>query len=118
MKGETIEEGGAVAWWLRSRTPDPEIGGSSPTQVRPCCVLEQDIYTLQKHYTPNVYLVPAEFGVRSLPCLKDIPKRTKMHLNEVGLTNTEICNCPIQLRQPPISWKISSFFFQLFVTRE
>ena len=23
--------GGAVAWWLTSRTSDPEVGGSSPT---------------------------------------------------------------------------------------
>ena len=53
--------------------------------------------------------MPAEFGVHFLPCMKNVPKQTKMHLNEVGLTNTEICKRPIQLRQPPISWKISSF---------
>ena len=49
--------------------------------------------------------MPAEFGVHFLPCMKNVPKRTIMHLNEVGLTNTEICKSPIQLRQPPISWK-------------
>ena len=32
--------GMAVAWWLMPRTPDPEVGGSSPTRVKPCCVLE------------------------------------------------------------------------------
>ena len=30
--------GGAVAWWLMPRTPDPEVGGSSPTRVKTCCV--------------------------------------------------------------------------------
>ena len=33
--------GSAVAWWLMPRTPDPEVGGSSPTRVKPCCVLGQ-----------------------------------------------------------------------------
>ena len=27
------------------QTPDPEVGGSSPTRVKPCCVLEQDTIT-------------------------------------------------------------------------
>ena len=63
----------------------------------------------KRSYTPNEYLVPAEFGVHFLPGKKNVPKRTKMHLSEVGLTYTEICKSPIQLRQPPISWKISSF---------
>ena len=52
--------------------------------------------------------MPAEFGVHFLPCMKNVPKRMKMPLNEVGLTNTDICKSPIKLRQPPISWKISS----------
>ena len=37
--------GSLVAWWLMPRTPDPEVGGLSPTQVKPCCVLEQGIFT-------------------------------------------------------------------------
>ena len=37
--------GSAVAWWLMPRTPDPEVGGSSPTRVKPCCVLEQGTFT-------------------------------------------------------------------------
>ena len=41
-------QGSAVAWWLMPRTPDPEVGGSSPTRVKPCCVLEQGTYTPQK----------------------------------------------------------------------
>ena len=40
--------GGAVAWWLMPRTPDPEVGGSSPTRVKPCCVLEQGTLAPQK----------------------------------------------------------------------
>ena len=37
-----------MAWWLMPRTPDPEVGGSSPTRVKPCCVLEQGTFTPQK----------------------------------------------------------------------
>ena len=37
-----------MAWWLMPRTPDPEVGGSSPTWVKPCCVLEQGTFTPQK----------------------------------------------------------------------
>ena len=33
---------------LLPRTPDPEVGGSSPTLVKPCCVLEQGTFTPQK----------------------------------------------------------------------
>ena len=34
------------------RTPDPDVGGSSPTRVKPCCVLEQgDV----KNQSTNVY---------------------------------------------------------------
>ena len=32
--------GSAVAWWFMPRTLDPEVGGSSPTRVKPCCVHE------------------------------------------------------------------------------
>ena len=63
------------------------------------------------------YIVPAEFGVQFLPRMKNVPKRTEMHLNDISLTNNEICQSQIQLKQPPISWKICCFF-QVFVTRE
>ena len=43
------------------------------------------------HYTPNGYIVPAAFGVHFLPRMKNIPKQTKLHLNEIGLTNIEFC---------------------------
>ena len=42
--------GSAMAWWLMPRTPDPEVGGSSPTRVKPCCVLEQGTFTPQKYW--------------------------------------------------------------------
>ena len=42
--------GCVVAWWLMPRTPDPEVGGSSSTRVKPCCVLEQGIFTPQKYW--------------------------------------------------------------------
>ena len=32
------------------RTPDPEVGGSSPTRVKPCCVLEQGKFTPRKYW--------------------------------------------------------------------
>ena len=35
-------------WWLMPRTQDPEVGGLSPTRVKPCCVLEQGTFTPQK----------------------------------------------------------------------
>ena len=38
---------------LMPRTPDPEVGGSSPTRVKPCCVLEQGTFTPQ-----NVLVIP------------------------------------------------------------
>ena len=65
------------------------------------------------HYTPNGYIVPAKFDVHFHPHEK-IPKRTKLHLNEIGLTNTEFCKSQSQLRQPPISWKIR--YFSTFCT--
>ena len=54
-------------------------------------------------YTPNGYIVPAELCVHFLHCMKNVPKRTKMYLDESGLTNTELCKSQIQLRQLPIS---------------
>ena len=47
----TASFGGAVAWWLTPRTPDPEVGVRAPLGS-PCCVLEQDIFTPQK-YSPG-----------------------------------------------------------------
>ena len=61
-------------------------------------------------YTPNGYIVPVEFGVHFLPCVKNVPKRTELQLNEIGLTNNEFCKRQIRLRQPPIFWKNCRFF--------
>ena len=46
--GSGGQQGSAVAWWLMPRTPNPEVGGSSPTRVKPCCVIELGTFTPQK----------------------------------------------------------------------
>ena len=51
--------GRAVALWLMPRTPDPEVGGSSPTRVKPCCVLEQGTFT-----PPKVLVIPRKRWLR------------------------------------------------------
>ena len=48
MSADQTHRGSAVAWWLISRTPDPEVRGSSPTRDKQCCVLEQDTFIPQK----------------------------------------------------------------------
>ena len=40
--------GSVLAWWLMPQTPDPEVGGTSPTRVKPCCVPEQGTFTPKK----------------------------------------------------------------------
>ena len=67
------------------------------------------LLTYDMNYTPNRYIVPAEFGVHFRPRLKNVQKRAKLHLNEIGLTNNEFCKIKLRLRQPPISWKICYF---------
>ena len=47
---QMYNRGSAVALWLMPWTPDPEVGGSSPTRVKPCCVLEQGTFTPQKYW--------------------------------------------------------------------
>ena len=59
-------------------------------------------------------IVPAKFGVYFFPCMINVPKQTKLHLNEIVLFNIEFCKSQIQLRQPPISWKI---YFSTFCNR-
>ena len=49
------------------------------------------VYYNKLSYTPNGYIVPAEFCVNFLPRMKNIPKQTKLHLNEIGLTKIEFC---------------------------
>ena len=50
-----------------------------------------DVNFWEYYYTPNGYIVPAEFGFHFLPRMKNIPKQTKLHLKEIGLTNIEFC---------------------------
>ena len=45
-----MQSGNVVAWWLIPLTPDPEVGGSSPTRVKPCSVLDQGIFTPPKYW--------------------------------------------------------------------
>ena len=47
------------SWWLMPRTLDPEVGGSSPTRVKPCCVLEQGTFT-----PPKVLVIPRKRWLR------------------------------------------------------
>ena len=53
------------------------------------CQLPYLFYCMYNFYTPNGYIVPAEFGVHFLSRMKNVPKGTQLHLNEIGLTNNE-----------------------------
>ena len=55
----TIYSGSAVDWCLMARTPDPEVGGSSPTRVKPCSVLEQGTFT-----PPKILVIPRKRWLR------------------------------------------------------
>ena len=46
---------GAVAWWLTPRTPDREVGGSSPTRVAVFCPWATHIYPPPP---PKVLVIP------------------------------------------------------------
>ena len=48
-KHTLVFDSSSLAWWLRPRTPDLEVPGSSPTRVKPCCVLEQGTFTPPKY---------------------------------------------------------------------
>ena len=50
LKHSIDSQGSAGAWWIMPRTPDPEVGGSSPIRVRPFCVLEQGTFTPQQYW--------------------------------------------------------------------
>ena len=52
------------------RTPDPEVGGSSPTRVKPGCVLEQGTFTPQK-----VLVIPRRRWLRPNMTEKCLPGR-------------------------------------------
>ena len=48
----------AMAWWLTPRTPDPEVGGSSPTRVAVLCPTARYIYP------QNVLVIPRKRWLR------------------------------------------------------
>ena len=58
LRNYCADRGSALAWWLMPQTPDPEVGGLSPTRVKPCCVLEQGTFTPQK-----VLVIPMQEAV-------------------------------------------------------
>ena len=51
----------------------------------------------------------ANFIVNFTPHMQDVSKRTKMHLNELGLNRTEFGKRQPHRRQPPIFWGICYF---------
>ena len=49
-----------MAWWLMPRTPNPEVGGSSPTRFKPWCVLEQGILLLKSTGNTQGEVAPSQ----------------------------------------------------------
>ena len=70
-------QGSVVALLLMPRTPDPEVGDSSPTRIKLCCVLEQGTFTPQK-----VLVIPRKRWLR--PNMTDIKNQS---------TNQPILSC-------------------------
>ena len=79
-----LMKGSGVAWWLMPRTLDPEVGGSSPTRVKPCCVLEQGTYTPQK-----VLVIPRKRWLR--PNMTEKLFTWTLRINQP--TNQQLMNC-------------------------
>ena len=72
-------------WWLMPRTQDPEVRGSSPTQVKPCCVLKQGTFTPQK-----VLVIPRKWWLR--------PNRTeKLFTGMLRINQSSISCCEVLL---------------------
>ena len=64
-----------MTWWLMPRTLDPEVGGSSPTRVKPCCVLEQGTFTPQK-----VLVIPRKRWLRpNMIVYRDVMNQSTNH---------------------------------------
>ena len=53
-----------MAWWLMPRTPDSEVGGSSPTRVKPCCVLEQGAFTPKSTGNTQEAVAPSQHDLK------------------------------------------------------
>ena len=47
-------------------------------------------FSSRSNYTPNGYIVPMEFRILFFPRISSFSRRTKMHLNEILLTGTEL----------------------------
>ena len=81
--------GSAVAWWLMPRTPDPEVVGSSPTRVKPCCVLEQGTFT-----PPKVLVIPRKRWLR--PNMTEKLFTGTLRINQpTNQPNNHCCICTI-----------------------
>ena len=50
MKTKTVGRTKINSFQVMPRTPDPEVGGSSPTRVKTCCVLEKGSFTPHKYW--------------------------------------------------------------------
>ena len=84
-----VVQGSAVAWWLMPRTPDPEVGGSSPTRVKPCCVLGQGTFTPQK-----VLVIPRKRWLRpnmTENCLPGRLESINQPTNQGGTSDMVLC---------------------------
>ena len=57
--------------------------------------------------------MPGKFGVHFLPLTKNVSKRKKMHLNEIGLNNTEFCKSKLKSIETASNLLENSLFFDL-----
>ena len=72
-----------MAWWLMPRIPDPEVGGSSPNRVKPCCVLEQGTFTPPKS-TGNTQeaVAPSQMTEKLFTVKNQSTNREHLHTHE------------------------------------
>ena len=66
--------GGAVARWLTPQTPDPEVGGSSPTEIVVLCPWARHIYP---QYTGNTQEAVAPSQYDRIIVYRDVKHQTK-----------------------------------------
>ena len=88
-----------MAWWLMPWTPDPEVGGSSPTRVKPCCALEQGTFTPQKS-TGNTQEVMALSQHDRKIVNRDVKNqstlKTTKHVKRLSILHVNLFICLIQ----------------------
>ena len=89
------------------RTPDPEVGGSSRTRVKPCCVLEQDTFTPQK-----VLVIPRKRWLR--PNMTEKLFTGTLRINQQTIT----ANLPYDLPMNTDNNNYRTFHTDYFVSDE